>query len=36
MQRSQDVLKKAILIDDTKNQAIDLVHKFGEKGFFKY
>jgi len=33
---AQDILREAILIDHVKDQAIDLVHKFGAKGFLKY
>ena len=33
---AQEILSKALLNDDIKEQAIDLVHKFGSKGFLKY
>lgn len=33
---AQEILKDALLLDDVKDQAIELVHKFGARGFLKY
>ena len=33
---AKNILKEAIFIDHVEDQAIDLVHKFGAKGFLKY
>lgn len=33
---AQEILREALLNDDVKEQAIELVHKFGSKGFLKY
>ena len=33
---AQRILKEALLRDDVKDQAIELVHKFGERGVLKY
>jgi len=33
---AQDILREALLLDDVKDQAVALVHKFGSRGFLKY
>lgn len=33
---AQEILREALLNDDVKEQAIELVHKIGSKGFLKY
>lgn len=33
---AKDILREAVSIEHVKDQAIDLVHKFGAKGFLKY
>ena len=33
---AQEILIEALLIDDVKEQAVELVHKFGSNGFLKY
>ena len=33
---AQEILKKSLLNDNVKDQAINLVHKFGSKGFLQY
>lgn len=34
--KAQDMLTRAILNNDVKEQAIELIHKFGSKGFLQY
>ncbi len=33
---AQEILREALLNNDVRDQAIELVHKFGSKGFLKY
>jgi len=33
---AKEILKEALLLDDEKDQAIKLIHKFGSRGFLKY
>ncbi|MCG7979578.1 MAG: hypothetical protein N0E58_15790 [Candidatus Thiodiazotropha endolucinida] len=33
---AQDILRKALLLDGVKHQAIELVHKIGSRGFLNY
>lgn len=33
---AQEILRAALLLDDIKDQANALVHKFGSRGFLKY